>query len=618
MAEQIAASSVGAPGFKGLNSQDSQVQLDAGFAAQAMNCVIDKFGRIGARKGWTKVNTVNTDLGSNPIQSLTEVVDPAGNHLISAGNNKLFTGTTTLTQKLVRNQANSANKSYTITANYWQGASLPYGEGQDALPHGYLVQAAHEPLVYHKMPTPGTGATFSVTTVGGGGAITAISVTAAGSGYNIGDVLTISGGTGTGAVFTVLTLSGSGVATVTITNAGTGYTALDALTSLTTTVANPHTHTGAFGFQTLSDIGTLPPGYSAAEFKPNCAIAAYGRVWMADIAGDRQTVYFSRLLDGTDFNGGDSGSLSLGEVFPNNDKIIALAAHNGFLIIFGTNNIAIYANPIDVTLLSLAEFIPNVGCVARDSVVSTGTDIMFLSNSGVRSLQRLVIEKSLPFRDISKNVRDELMQKVNSETNKVAIKAAYSPQDAFYILTLPTVKEVYCFDLRVALEDGAARVTIWNKIEPTALLVNDAKELLIGKVGYVGKYFGFLDDTATYRFQYFTTYFDLGQPTIEKILKRIAWTIISGSTQAIVTKWGFNYTESFRSVTDTLGQADVSEYNVAEYNIDEYSGGIVIARLTKQVGGAGLVVQIGLETEINQNPMSIQKMDVSAKIGKIV
>ena len=539
MAEQIAASSIGAPGFKGLNSQDSQVQLDSGFASQAMNCVIDKFGRIGSRRGWTKVNAVNTDLGSNPIQCIFEVVDPNGNHLLSAGNNKLFTGTTTLTQKLVRNVDNSANKVYNITGNYWQGAAIPFGEGSDAKPHGYLVQTGHEPLVYHELPT--------------------------------------SGGT------------------------------------------NPHAHnSGTFGFQTLGDVGSLPPGYSASEFKPNCILAAYGRLWTADILGDRQTVYFSRLLNGSEFNGGDSGSLSLGEVFPANDKIVAITAHNGFLIIFGTNNIAVYANPIDVTALTLAEFIPNVGCIARDSVVSTGTDVIFLSDSGVRSLQRLVIEKSLPFRDLSKNVRDELMQKVNSETNKVAIKAAYSPKDAFYILSLPTIKEVYCFDTRVALEDGSTRVTIWNKIEPSALFVTENKDLLIGKVGYIGKYFGFLDDTATYRMVYFTTYFDLGQPTLEKILKRVSWTIIGGSLQEIVTKWGFDYSESFRSATETLGQLDVSEYNIAEYNIGEYSGGLVIAKINKQVGGTGTVIQIGLETEINQNPMSIQKMDVSTKIGKLV
>jgi hypothetical protein len=539
MAEQIAASSIGAPGFKGLNSQDSQVQLDAGFASQAFNCVIDKFGRIGSRKGWTKVNAVNTDLGSNPIQFLHEVVDPAGNHLISAGNNKLFTGTTTLTQKLVRNADNSANKTYTITANYWQGASIPYGEGQSALPHGYLVQAAHEPLVYHTLPVSGS--------------------------------------------------------------------------------SNPHSHDGgAFGFQTLADVGSLPPGYTSSNFKPNCVLSAYGRVWMADIAGDRQTVYFSRLLNGSQFTGGDSGSLSLGEVFPSNDKIVGLTAHNGFLIIFGTNNIAVYANPIDVTLLALAEFIPNVGCIARDSIVSTGTDVIFLSDSGLRSLQRLVIEKSLPFRDLSKNVRDEFMNKAFGESTKVAIKAAYSPRDAFYIISLPTVKEVYCFDTRGALEDGSARVTIWNKIEPASLLVNEAKELLIGKTGYIGKYFGFLDDTATYRLRYFTTYFDLGQATVEKILKRISWTLIGGSEQEVVTKWGFDYTDSFRSVTETLGRLDVAEYNIAEYNIDEYAGGIIIAKSSNQVGGAGVVMQIGFESEISQNPLSIQKMDVAAKIGKIV
>ncbi len=107
-------------------------------------------------------------------------------------------------------------------------------------------------------------------------------------------------------------------------------------------------------------------GYTTADFSPNCALAAYGRIWLADIAGDPQTVYFSRLLDGSDFQGGDSGSLSINSVFPNTDKIVALAAHNGFLIIFGRNNIAIYANPIDVTTLTLQDYIPNVNVVADE------------------------------------------------------------------------------------------------------------------------------------------------------------------------------------------------------------------------------------------------------------
>lgn len=613
MAEQFAASSIAAPGFLGINSQDSPTQLDSGFASQAYNCVIDRYGRIGARKGWSKVNATNADLGTGNVQFMFEMTDAASNKFISAGNNKLFTGTSTLTRMMVRNQPNNADLAYTITADNWQGAAIPYGEGSDAKTHAYLVQAAHEMLIYHELSTPGTGATFNTTVTTG--AITAITVNAAGSGYNVGDILTISGGDGNATV-TVATLSGTGVATVTITTGGTGYSNGTGVASTVTTSANPHSHSGSFGFQRIGDVGSLPPGYTTAEFKPNCALAAYGRIWVADIVGDRQTIYFSRLLDGSDFDGGDSGSLGLNSVFPNNDKIVALAAHNGYLVVFGQNNIAIYGNPIDVTQLFLAEFIPNVGCVARDSVVSTGSDLIFLSDAGVRSLGRVIQEKSLPFRDISKNVRDELMQKVNSESNKANIKAVYSEKNAFYLLALPTVKETYCFDMRNFLPDGSARVTIWNKIEPRSFVIDSNKDLFIGKPGYIGKYNTYLDDTATYRLVYFTNYFDLSAPTTEKILKKINWIVIGGSLQEIVTKWGFDYTDSFRSDTLILAQADVSEYNIAQYNIDEYAPGIVIAKITKQLGGAGVVIQLGLETEINQNPFSIQKINVFAKVGK--
>jgi hypothetical protein len=547
-----------------------------------------------------------------------EMVQAGGNVMLSAGNNKLFTGTTTMTTAAVRNQANTANLTYTITANHWQGAALPFGDGSDAEPHTYLVQAAHEPLVYHKMPVSGSGATFSVTTIGGGGAITAVSVTAAGSGYNIGDVLTIAGGTGTGAKFTVATLTGTGIATVTLTVAGTGYTASDALTSTVTTNIDPHSHDGSLGFQRLGDVGTLPLGYTTTDFKPNCALAAYGRIWMADISGDRQTVYFSRLLDGSDFTGGDSGSLSLNAVFPNNDKVIALAAHNGFLIVFGRNNIAIYGNPIDVTQLTLAEYIPNVGCIARDSVVSTGTDLIFLSDAGVRSLTRVIQEKSLPFRDISKNVRDELIANVASEGNIAAIKGIYYNRDAFYLLALPTSKIVYCFDTRSALQDGSNRATIWNNIEPRSFVVTDNKDLYIGKPGYIGKYFGHSDNSSAYRLQYYTNHFDFDQASIIKILKKIGFVIIGGTGSAVIVKYGFDYAENYRSVTKLLAGGITYEYNTAEYNIAEYSGGIQIEKFFLNVSGNGVIIQLGIETDINGNPFSVQRIDVGIKQGKIL
>ena len=538
MASQLQTASIGAPGFYGLNLQESSITLSSGYALKAQNCVIDKYGRIGARRGWTPVNTtVNTDLGAaNPVEFIFEVVTGGGTDLLSAGNNRLFVGTTTMTTKTVRNATNSGDATYTITANNWQGAALSYGDVSDFQPHVYLAQAAHPMLVYHELPT--------------------------------------SGG------------------------------AFDAHDS------------GTFGYQRVGDAATLPTNHSTSTFMPSWVLSAYGRIWCGGIAGDTQTVYFSDLLAGTDFLNGSAGYLNLQEVLPNGDPVVAAAAHNGYIIFFGKKNTAIYANPLDTGGLVLVEVLSNIGCIARDSVQSIGTDVLFLSDAGVRSLQRVIQEKSLPMRDISKNVRDELISQVASETDLTKIKSIYYERDAIYLLTLPTTKFVYCFDTRASLQDGAMRVTIWDSLEPKAFFVTQNKDLYIGKPGYIGKYFGHSDNGSVYRLQYFTNYFDFDAATTLKILKKIGWVLIGGTNQSLAVKWGFDYSEGYQATTYTLDTAVVYEYNIGEYNIAEYSSGIVLDRFSINAGGQGTVMQLGLEADINGNPLSIQKIDVGIKKGK--
>jgi len=538
MASQLQTASIAAPGFYGLNLQESSITLSSGFALKAQNCVIDKYGRIGARRGWTPVNTaVNTDLtSSNPVEFIFEVVTGGGTEVLSAGNNKLFVGTTTMTTKTVRNTGNSGDATYTITANNWQGAALSYGDVSDFQPHVYLAQASHPMLVWHELPVSGGG-------------------------------------------------------------------------------FNDH-DSGTFGFQRVGDDARLPANHTTSSFMPSWVISAYGRIWCGGISGDTQTVYFSDLLAGTDFRNGSAGYLNLQEVLPNGDPVVAAAAHNGYIIFFGKKNTAIYANPLDTASLTLVEVIANVGCIARDSVQNLGTDVIFLSDAGVRSLQRVIQEKSLPMRDISKNVRDELMSAVGSETDLTKIKSIYFERDAIYLLTLPTTKFVYCFDTRAALQDGAMRVTIWDSLEPKAFAVTQDRNLLIGKPGYIGKYFGHSDNGSVYRMQYFTNYFDFDAATSLKILKKIGWVLIGGTNQSVSVKWGFDYTEGYQATTYTLDTATVYEYNIGEYNIAEYSSGIVLDRFSINAGGQGTVMQLGIEADINGNPLSIQKIDVGIKRGK--
>ena len=547
MASPLQTASIAAPGFYGLNTQESSVTLSSGYALKAQNCVIDKYGRIGARRGWTPVNTtINTDLGAaNPVEFIFEVVTGGGTDVLSAGNNKLFVGTTTMTTKTVRNTDNSGNATYTITGNSWQGAALAYGDVTDFIPHVYLAQASHPMLIYHELPVSG-------------GAF--------------------------------------------------------------------HDHdSGTFGFQRVGDGGTLPSNHTTTTFMPSWVLSAYGRIWCGGISGDTQTVYFSDLLAGTDFLNGSAGYLNLQEVIPNGDPIVAAAAHNGYIIFFGKKHIAIYANPLDTAALTLVEVLNNVGCIARDSVQSLGTDVLFLSDAGVRSLQRVIQEKSMPMRDISRNVRDDLMAAVASETDLTKIKSIYFERDAIYLLTLPTTKFVYCFDTRAALQDGAMRVTIWDSIEPKAFCVTQDRNLFIGKPGYIAKYFGHADNTSSYRLQYYTNYFDFDAATSLKLLKKIGWVLIGGTNQSVAIKWGFDYSEGYQATTYLLDTAVVYEYNNStvdsipgstEYNIAEYTSGIVLDRFSVNAGGQGTVLQLGLEADINGNPLSIQKIDVGIKKGK--
>lgn len=547
MASPLQTASVAAPGFYGLNTQESSVTLSSGYALKAQNCVIDKYGRIGARRGWTPVNSsVNTDLGSgNPVEFIFEVVTGGGTDVLSAGNNKLFVGTTTMTTKTVRNATNSGNATYTITANDWQGAALSYGDVSDFQPHVYMAQASHPMLVYHELPVSGNP-------------------------FNSHD-------------------------------------------------------SGTFGYQRVGDAAALPLNHTTSTFMPSWVLSAYGRIWCGGISGDTQTVYFSDLLAGTDFQNGSAGYLNLQEVLPNGDPVVAAAAHNGLIIFFGKKNTAIYANPLDTGSLTLVEVLNNVGCIARDSVQSLGTDVIFLSDAGVRSLQRVIQEKSLPMRDISKNVRDDLMAAVASETDLTKIKSIYFERDAIYLLTLPATKFVYCFDTRAALQDGAMRVTIWDSIEPKAFCVTQDRNLFIGKPGYIGKYFGHADNTSSYRLQYYTNYFDFDAATSLKLLKKIGWVLIGGTNQSVAIKWGFDYSEGYQATTYTLDTAVVYEYNNStvdtipgstEYNIAEYTSGIVLDRFSINAGGQGTVLQLGLEADINGNPLSIQKIDVGIKKGK--
>jgi hypothetical protein len=135
MAQQLQQVTIAAPGFAGINTQDAPITQDPSFASVADNCVIDKQGRVSSRSGYDLLTTNGgAVLGSSPgIEAVHQFRDGSGNtKIFSAGNSKIFSGTTTLVDE--------TPGSYTISDDNWKIISFN--------DKAYFFQRGHEPLVY--------------------------------------------------------------------------------------------------------------------------------------------------------------------------------------------------------------------------------------------------------------------------------------------------------------------------------------------------------------------------------------------------------------------------------------------------------------------------------------
>lgn len=528
MAKQLITASIVAPAFLGLNTQESSVANDPRFAVEANNCVIDRFGRLGARKGWQYV-TATGGTGTN-IVGMHPFLDVVGsNKMISWSNTAFYRGTGVMTPLTV-------NTTDVLNDGKWQAVTLN--------DRAYFFQEGYKPLYY------------------------------------------------------------------------TNETVADEFASI-----DQHAD------------------YTGSAPQAGIVLSAYGRLWAAGTTTNKTTVYFSDLLNGAQWGSGSAGSLNIAGVLPKgSDVITGLGAHNGYLIIFCKNNIIIYEDTdsfqgnFDVNTLRLVEVISGVGCIATNSIQNTGNDIVFLSNSGLRSLGRVVQEKAQPMNDLTKNIRDKFLEAVAQEVDLSNINSVYYPEGAFYLICLPASGIKFVFDTRASMEDASLRSTTWTQVDHANYKYDPTDRILyLAQTNGIAKYHGFTDNGEPYQMQYYTNHFDLDQPNAIKILKRVACTVIGSSKQQFAIRAGFEYTTNYFTFPFTTEEIKVSEYGIAEYGsnglndpsdpdsgVSEYTGGISLDRLDSPVQGSGSIVQLGVEATINGAQLSVQKLSVYAKTGKIL
>ena len=503
MAQPLQSINLVAPAFKGVNTEDSPLAQDPSFADVADNAVIDKRGRIAARKGLKTITEDRTELGEDYVHSIHEFFDEAGNEKIfSFGNDKILSGTTTLVDE--------TPSGYPIAENDWRSVNF-----NDA---AYFFQRGQEPLIY--------------------------------------------------------------------------------------------THAG--GVQTFSDYtGNTTPAYLWC----NEALAAYGRLWVADSNEGAQTIYWSDLLIGTSFDGGSSGSIDISKAWPDGaDSVVSITSHNGLLIIFGKHSIIVYQGAESPANMEIADTVPGVGCIDRNSVQHIGTDVLFLDDTGLRSFGRTIQEKSMPISDLSGNIKTEFIEIIANRQGPVA--TLYSANNTFYLVSFPENNLTYCFDVKGVTENGSYRVTRWPSSAFFSFETLRNGQLLVGNSLGLSEYAGYADNGSSYRFRYYSPGLTFGDPSKLKILKKLRPTIVGANSATVFIKWAYDFETTFRTQEYTVGAQNPSLYNVDEFTVGEFTGGTLVSRRSINTTGDGSVITIGFESAINGSALSLQEINVLALIGK--
>ena len=311
----------------------------------------------------------------------------------------------------------------------------------------------------------------------------------------------------------------------------------------------PQRYDGSLGSGSKWTAHATDPASISTLFDPLCGMGYYGRIWCGGVAEANDVVYYSNLLDGDDWTGGDTGLIDLSKVW-DNDEIVALAPFYGKLVIFGKNNIVVYNSPETVGSLAVDEVIRGIGCVSRDSVQAIGDDLVFLSKTGLRSLARTTEKDKLPLTDLSVNIKDTLIRNIGNSTN---VKSVYVESEGIYIMSFVDENINYVFDFKHITPNQVPRVTTWifsNDREPASMAYTELYGLLVGQqdgslAGYEGYYdidLAWVDGAASYTNTSFSSdissaWINLGQSVSSTILKRMLLVLEGGSGATMGLKW---------------------------------------------------------------------------------
>jgi len=140
--------------------------------------------------------------------------------------------------------------------------------------------------------------------------------------------------------------------------------------------------------------------HSNAPVDPKYAEEFSSHIFLTGSSSEPYNLYFSSPLDPTDFDPANgSGVINVGF------KVTAIKKFRNTLFIFGANNIKKLTGN-NVANFVLENVTSNLGCIATDSVVEFGGDLLFLGPDGIRPISGTDRIGDIELAPVSKEIQD--------------------------------------------------------------------------------------------------------------------------------------------------------------------------------------------------------------------
>ena len=368
----------------------------------------------------------------------------------------------------------------------------------------------------------------------------------------------------------------------------------------------------------------LPPQDDKGTFSDvidgDVACAAYGRLWVSGVNDDYNTIYYSDLLvpeqwyDGKETMTDDQntgGIIDVAQYWPNGgDKIQGMAAHNGFLIVFGRYSILVYSgaqgDPAGEGGLKLEDAISDVGLVNQDAMCNIGTDHLFVDSLGVRSLGRVIQEKSTPIAEPSMNVATQIRELIDRQRD--GVRMFHLAAKNLAVCLFPETRESYVFQLGQPSLTGGLKATRWTQCDfyDGITVRTSVKDLclLAGRDNRgVTRYFGYTQPT-TYNFAYESTALNFTGNIMQTVIpKSVSYSFQSITADNIHALWGFGSPLKYKRPLRAKPDNNISDG---------------FYTTTTSLNGSGEMLRIGFEADIRGEKLSMQQISINTLVGRLI